>query len=260
MTLTAQSPKKIYIRVDEPERTPTANTIGYWELNWNTEDTKNDYGVTTYTSTDYDAVGYFWAWLPTYTTGKNWKQCAYFDWTRALELPSNIAYTNQSLTISAWVNYTSASAWNFWTWSSIFQIRHDGSTNGTSWALFNRIKSDWTFAPMFVHTQNSSGQYGQAEWNLTWTSLSTWVWHNVVFTFNEGTAKYYIDWTLQYSTTVSWHYLRNTTPETSWVIGGSVEYSWSNYYSYLTWKIQDVIYESWAWSATDVANYYNATA
>ena len=247
----------IYMWREWPAWTPTANTIGYWELNGNGDDTKNDYWVTTYTTTDYDAIGYYGSWLPSYVSWRKWKQCASFDWTRSLKLP-NLPVPNV-ITISAWVNYTSASSTA--NWASIFQLKMDlaggDSTERNSWAVYFRIQSWNTLAPFFVY--GTSGSNATWAYSFTGTTLSTGAWHNVVFTFNAGVAKYYIDWVLEETHTVSWQYLREQWATAS-NIWWTVDIDWTSQRLVgLTWLIQDVIYENAAWSDADVLAYYNAT-
>ncbi len=238
---------------------PWTNTLAYWELNWNADDTKNNYWVQTYTTTNFNSDGYVWAWNPTYTEWRKWKQCAVFDWTRGLQFPSTLnSYKTNTVTFSAWVNYTSASAGNFGTWSSIFQLNSDNQQNPSSRCVFFRIKSNWICAPMAICTSVPSGETWQIVYELTWASLSTWVWHNVVFTFNAGVIKFYIDKVLiETKTTSNLPYLRNTTPASPSFIWVTKEYSWGDYYSYLTWKIQDVIYENKVWTDQEVVDYYD---
>ena len=233
---------------------PWANTIAYWELNWNGEDTKNDYWVTTYTTTDYDSVGYYWAWLPTYTIWRKWKQCASFDWTRTLKLPT-LPIPSNTITISARVNYSAASTSA--NWPSIFQLKQDlawwTSIERNSWSVYFGIKNWNTLDPFFVYGTWTNGTWA---YNFTWTVLSTGEWHNVIFTFNAWTAKYYVDWVLKDSHTVSGHYLRSqwSTPSN---IGGTVDIDWTSQRVVgLTWLIQDVIYENTVWDDQYIADYY----
>lgn len=237
-----------------PWWTPTAHTIGYRELNGNGEDTKNDYWVTTYTVTDYDAIGYYWTWLPSYVSWRRWKQCASFDWTRALKLPA-LPVPNV-ITISAWVNYTSADSTA--NWASIFQLKMDWASGNTiernSWSVYFRIQDGDTLAPFFVYW--TSGSNATGAYSFSGTILSTGEWHNVVFTFNAWTAKYYIDWVLQDSHTVSWQYLRSQWATASNIWGTLDISDYDQRWVYLTGLIQDVIYENTVWSDSDVASYY----
>lgn len=232
---------------------PTANTIAYWELNGNWDDTKNDYWVTTYTATDYDSTWYVWSSNPTYLTQRKWKYCAYFDGTGAIQLPA-LPIPSNTVTFSCWVNLSSIEAsWN----NAIFQLREDvDSDNQSSWA-FMFSSQNWWIAPIYISVTSSSWDSWASGNAMNYYSINTWTWYNIVMTFNAWTAKFYVNGVL-IETKNSSIYLRNYHDTTPSYIGAwySRNYSESQY---ITWYVQDMIYENTVWSDQDVLDYYNLT-
>lgn len=237
--------KNIYIGEYKKVWTPTAYTIGYWELNWNGEDTKNDYWVTTYTSTDYDSNGYIWAWNPTYADWRWGRQCAYFAGDRCLNLPV-LPIPSNTITISLWANLSSSTG--YW---AMFHHRQDLAPGNDGWCVFIGCQTGVAVDCKWVWTTNSSWTTWQTGYDFTDVTVEANKRHNIVFTFNWWTAKLYIDWVLKQ--TISWKpWLRNSNSSQSF-IWWDVNYTWNNY---MTGYIQDVIYENRTWSDQDVADYY----
>lgn len=228
---------------------PWANTIAYWELNGNWNDTKNNYWVTTYTTTNYDATWYIGSWNPTYTTTRNWKKCAYFDGARGLQLPY-LPIPSNTLTFSAWVKLVTNPSWI----SYFFQLREDLSS-GAWWSFFFTISNSQVY-PSWIGTTASSWTSWQAAYQTTWITATLNTWYNLVATYNAGTLKFYVNGSLV-DTWTGGTYLRNsnTSPSYIWARKNSrySELVYNNCY------VQDVIYENRVWSASDVSYYYNIT-
>lgn len=247
MWLVENSLKNAYIwEYNPPKRTPTAYTIGYWELDGNGEDTKNDYWITTYTTTDYDSDGYSWAWNPTYTSWRLGKQCAYFDGTRCLNLPV-LPIPSNTLTFSLRVKPNSSCN------SALFWHRQDLSSSNSWWCvnLGRTTNSSGALYCSWVGTTNSTWTSWQTGYDFNNVTVTSDERHHMAFTFSWWTAKFYVDGVLKQ--TMTWKaWLRNSNSTRSF-IGWAVNYSWNNYgIAY----IQDVIYENRTWSDQDVADYY----
>lgn len=226
--------------VDDWKRLPTSTTIWYWELNWNWEDTKNDYWITTYTTTDYDATGYLWSGYPTYVAWRKWKQCAYFDGTSTLQLPVLPVPWN-TITMSVWVKITQVNDCSF------IQQRQD-VWSSYGWWLFMGSNSSQKLTCSWVWTNGYTSSSGATWYSFTDVDYTLGEWYNMVFTFSWWTAKLYINWVLQ-QTMSGRSWLRNTNSTLSFI--GGTDAARANVY------MQDVIYDNRTWSDQDVADYYN---
>lgn len=229
---------------------PWANTIAYWELNWNWNDTKNNYGVTTYTATNYNSDWVVWT-SPTYNTTRNWKACWYFGGWSALKLPVLPIPSNQ-LTFSVWVKMVSiSSSWN----NAIFQLREDNTSGMSSWAIMFSTMSGKIF-PQWVWTTSATWPSWETWYSASWYTASLNTRYNVVITFNAWTLKFYVNWNL-INTQSGNPYLRNNwdTESYIWMWRGR-RYSEAQY---INGYVQDVIYENAVWSDSEVLDYYNLT-
>lgn len=230
--------------------TPWSDTVWYRELNWNAEDTKNDYGVTTYTTTNYDATGYAWTWYPTYVDGKNWKQCAYFDGARWIKLPT-LPVTSNHVTFCVRVKMTSLpSTWN----PRVFFLWHDTSSYTSSRAFLFSIWSDGLSADC-VTTSSSSGTSSQTWYSMTAQAITLWERYNLVYTFNAGTMKFYMNGVLK-QTQTGGTYIRNNGNREWWIWFFRPKTE-SNVY--MNWYVQDMIYENKVRSEDEILRYYNGT-
>ena len=244
--------QRIYVgsNLVRPKWQPWADTIAYWELNWNWEDTKNDYWVETYTTTNYDSDAIVWT-APTYNTTRRGKACAKFSGNGILQLP-NLPIASNHITISLWYNKT-------WTNNGcIFQLKEDTATDSWNWAFILTDNSSGVYVDV-VMTRYSTGISWQVEYTTSAKTVSTNEWHNYVATFNSWTLKFYIDWTLfDTKSDSSRPYLRNSSASPSYLGGGGRHYGGTSY-NYLNWYLQDVIYENKLWTDQEVADYYNLT-
>lgn len=230
---------------------PWADTIAYWELNGNWNDTKNNYGVTTYTTTNYNSDGLIWT-APTYTTTRKGKACAKFSGNWILQLP-NLPIASNHITVSLWYNKTGNSDW-----ACIFQLKEDTSTDSWNRAI---VISDTNsgIQVSVVMTTYSTGVSWQVAYNTSAKTVSTNEWHNYVITFNSWTLKFYVDWVLfDTKSNSSRPYLRNSSSSPSYIWGWVKHYN-SYQYKCLNWYMQDVIYENKTWGDQEVLNYYNLT-
>jgi len=244
---------KIYVWTNlvRPKWKPTSSTIAYYELNWNWNDTKNNYWVTTYTTTNYNSTWYVWAWNPTYTTTRNWKKCAYFDGTRLLQLPS-LPIPSNTITLSIWIKLNQ----NINSVTYFFQLREDESSTNRNSTAFFFATLNWRIYPLWISTTQSTWQTWQAAHETNWITGTLGSWYNLVATFNAGTLKFYVNWSLV-DTGTSDIYLRNnfSTPSYIWWKRNRLypELVYNNCY------IQDIIYENKVWTAQEVLDYYNLT-
>lgn len=243
---------KIYVwnKLVFPVWKPWANTVAYWELNGNWNDTKNNYWVTTYTTTNYNSDWYVWAWNPTYNTYRNGKKCAYFDWTRALKFPA-LPIPSNTLTFSVWIKINA----NQSSLADAFQLREDSSGNGNSTAL-EFCTQNWKIYPQWIWCTSSTGKTWQTAYTTTGITYSLDTRYNVVVTFNAWTLKFYVNGSL-IDTATGNAWLRN-----NWETPSYIWWQYKRYWSiatYLNFYIQDVIYENKVWSDTDVLNYYDIT-
>ena len=229
---------------------PWADTIAYWELNGNWNDTKNSYWVTTYTTTNYNSNAVVWT-APTYNTTRNWKACAKFSGNGILQLP-NLPITSNHITVSLWYNKT----WD--NNGSIFQLKEDTASDSWNRALIFTEQTSWIYINV-VMTTYSTGQSWQVAYTTSSKAVSVNWWHNYVATFNSWTLKFYVDGVLfDTKSDSSRPYLRNSSSSPSYIGGGGRHYG-STSYNYLNWYLQDIIYENKVWSDQEVSNYYNLT-
>lgn len=212
MALTAQSPKKIYIRVeDHTPWTPWANTLAYYKFisdindySWNNRNLTKD-----------------WTWTVTFANNK-------------VTIPSGSALIYGSGILN-WVIWAfTISEWTTWAWSG-FMYDADGlwpqwytGANGSNWNRNgNAIINDWWRRAWNQSTMGSASDF------LLLTMVYDW-----------STLVAYKNWVQFWSTSST---------------GGSIKWTATQFIIEWGSTFWEIIIEKWAWSATDVANYYDDT-
>lgn len=201
--------------------TPNANTVAYYPLTSNFNDASwNSRNLTN-----------SWATIWTYW----WVTCAYYDWWDYSYY--SWYWLNSPRTICLrWYN-TNTTGWYYWWLIHISQY----SNNTPSWSL--GLQYIWSSIITPADWSSSSAEIQ--------TSITSW-WHNIVVTEDSSrTVTLYIDgvskWTKSYSSPA--------TPDW-WSL-------WSKFVSTfserLRWYLSKVILENKAWTAQEVALYYNQT-
>ena len=208
------------------------NTVYGGEWKWKPNDNTIAYYPLTSDTTVNDMKGIGTAYNLTNTNvtfwTNQWVSCANFNSNSRLENTSAPVWTNR--TLCAWVYALSNSnnKWVICTWNN-------SNTNilwCSVWSTWVANMSDW---------QN---------YNIKWTTTITWWWHLITVTLSNWWASIlYVDWVQENSYTFnigSGNYIC--------VWAKSIQHS-EKYY----WYISAVIVESVAWSANEVAKYYNST-
>ena len=213
----------IYIYKDVQEYVPNENTIAYYKFDWNLNDSsENSHDMTLST------------WTVTYWETEQWWKYGYFN-------------------RNTWTNYRNYSWFNF-DWKNTLSIRLNLQQSITSWPA--TIIEIW---------ENSSNSFYRLCDNLNYayalssssdvSALTTWTRHNAIFARDWNSASIYLDWAL----------VRSWTPSVTWRTNQTVRFrvnqvadtSTSTYANNA--YLSDLIWESKAWSAQEVSDYYNMT-
>ena len=187
----------VYIRTGTPwpaPRTPWANTLAYYPLNWNADDFLGNY--------DWVASNV------TYTTLPSWLQVASFNGSN-----SKISIANQ-----------------FLNWKSNWTVNVRCKRNDVTFFgnVINNQTNDST--GMFIDSYN----WKLRSWlGGTYNSSHTWganIWTNVVFTYSSGTYKAYINWEFYWQWPNAYTY-NSWTNVTIWCRGNNSDRWWNGYIS-----------------------------
>jgi hypothetical protein len=205
----------IYLRTEEQQRQPWANTIAYYPLNSIcnfTDQSWNGYDLTTSNAT---------------ITTLNWISCASYSNGRAYN--------------------STPSVWSQRTLSARFY-------NCTNWVMVGTWADQNTFQCIML--AKASWQTIQISdfhsiWFVSW-NISSNTRHHAVAVANWANMYIYVDWVLA----SSWTHSR--TDSSTWISAWGKPFLDSNPDQY-SWYLSNVIIESAAWSAQDVADYYNLT-
>ena len=206
---------------------PSANTLAYRSLNWNTTD---------------------WSW--------NWH-----NWT----ISWNVWYTNQWTRQVAIINWTQSWIdvwWSFmdqiWTWDFTISIWMNLSWN--TWYGDQVMFAFWkelTPRPWFSMRLRETNviKFCVWDWSSTWLEVSNassyqWWWHNFIMTRKNWVVSCYIDnvlkWTFTYSKSITWI-------DSWWIVwrNSATQYlkSWT--------KWAEVIVEKVWWDSSFISKYYN---
>ena len=216
-------------------RTPWTHTVLYYSFD---EDTA---------STAYDWVGNYnatWnsdSW--TYAS-VNYGKCAIVDWTNGayLSVPTSFTFPTTDFTISFWINFTQYVDPDLSINPAIFsKWNGSGSTNAYLY-INNNAGKIWVDIPYVVSLFSSDNQINDGNWHLVVVTKS---WNNYSLYIDLLSAK-----TNSNSASLHWW---SSTQALIWRNNNTSETTWFD------WKIDEFIVENVAWSAQDVASYYNQT-
>ena len=223
MTLTAQIPKKIYIRVDE-WRTPWANTILYLPLKDNINDATWNYTIIQSWTVSKWSIGYsFNNWMLKTSTSFAWPTA----WTISVWAKQTQSRSNSNIAAkfqeTVPYNFLAIKYWN---------PDHSGS-------------SPYAIVPEYA----ISNSWPVELFNQTAQPLNTWLY--LVMCHGNEWTKFYINGTLFQSDNNTSNLLTTSSP---FVVGSNIQHN-----QYFIWEISDVIYESKQRTAQEVLDYYNDT-
>lgn len=143
---------------------------------------------------------------------------------------NSLITTSQNFTLAVWADFSKTTATNWYAYIS---------------PIWN---ADWPTCWFWIRrTTNEFAWFKTSSWYTFTSSLSTSI-HCLVLTRDGSTWKAYADWTLIWTKTVSWNLQSSSVAR----IGSSNWYS----YSVTCWN---VVVDSVARTADDVADYYNNT-
>lgn len=216
---------------EAPQWEPWANTVAYYQFNWDINDHSGHWYNLTY-------------WPTSYTTLSSWIKAAQFQWQYRWNWPNSLCsaiFTWWNLTISMWVNPQNLYYRVFYfEWSDNYRVGEIiiYSTYIEFWI--------WNGLPHW-----SGGTVYQLDYT---TSNSTNTWYNIVLTYtsNTNTWQCYKNWSSLWTKT--WY----TYP--TWY-GGSVVSIWYTAYNYSSnsWTLSELIFENKTRTADEISNYYNDT-
>lgn len=222
MTLIQQTPKKIYIRVDQQWWQPWANTVAYYPLA--SQNTLKDESGNWYDLTNSGTILY-----DTY----NWVSCVKFNqtWSMNVSNVNKLPSWNSAFTVSYWIypNSLSESSWE----SNAFFI---GTSSNQRWWLV------YALSPIGISV------WGTAFQSTTNATLSTW--QNIIVTQNWNLFNLYLNWNFLKSWTMALNMSTKTIR-----LGGSLN---PNTYWY-RWGMSNFIIEDKERTAQEITDYYNLT-
>lgn len=203
----------------EQRREPWANTIAYYPLNSTTTNTDQSWHWNTLTNQ--------WAVFWTYggvncanTTGKS----LYWGIT-------NLPTWNSARTISVWANAQASSSWMAIYWY--------GNNSTHKRCVAYRTTSSW-WAIYFSHYNDDI---------VTSVAMNTNKWYLLTYTYDGTTAKWYINWALAWSVSISLNTASSNLVISWWGAGNET----------FTGYISEFILENKARTADEISKYYNWT-
>lgn len=210
--------------------TPWVNTVAYYKLENNANDSSWNW---------YNGTWFGTAW---YATGKIWDSAS-FNGSSWISLPSWVK-PSWDFTLSFWIKHSGNFTGNG---DAIFSTNYAGARRG--FVLYGFL-SDWC-----------SIQFRNSSWIVLW-SLERWTaktfWsdntrHNLIATYDDSTKtlKTYLDW----------EYINNVTLSSSPQYTTNTMLIWKSedtYWKYYTWWLDEIIIENKARTSTEVSDYYNS--
>lgn len=212
----------------------TANTVGYWKLNWN-------------------ANGVVWGnGTATNITWSDWKigsGSATWNWTSSkIALASNLGWNNSwTWTMSVWAKTSTLPS--SWQYKNIIRLGEATTyTDITIW--YANVGWVWK---IFYWKWRSNVQ-GQNEYTYT---LSNWAWTNLICVCdNAWTQLLYINWVLAATgSTRTWNGTSLWT-NNAWELFVNTAITTPLYF---WWQVDEAIVENRGWTATEIADYYQQT-
>lgn len=185
------------------------------------------------------------------TTKKHWDNThsLYCDGSTYAYLPasSEFEFETNDVTVSCWV-YSETNSWNYtWIISNYTSTWWEWDSTATMywWRLSDRFANN--------NEANFCTVKPNQRLNIEGSVSLSWWWHNLVVTRINWVYKIYVDW-VQVATDSTW------TSTYLWRNNNIV--FWANFadWKYSKVYLNDVIFEKVWWSATEVSNYYAATA
>jgi len=219
--------KQILFDGGQKGREPWANTVAYYKMDWNANDSSwngNNWTATNITWVDWKTG----SWAARFTRSSTSKIVM---WTSSTLKPTT------ALTFSMWIriiNYPASYCsiwWNTLAWKDRWYL-FDSHTTGVNFRVGN-----WTRLMLSAPS----------------SLIPTNVWNNLCWTRDWATVSFYINGGLV------------ATGSKSSITYTSTGFSLWNYYNDNTsaimfdWDIDEVIVENRAWTATEVQEYYNLT-
>jgi len=215
------------------ELVATPNTKLLLHLNWNSTDASGNGNNWTDTNITY-VNGVFWQ-------GANFNGSSYIRKAQS----ASLQVTN--LTINLWIKKTGGDWW------IIGMVCYD---NGAAWNNISYFLWFWSDNKLFYIQWNWSADVVSLSWSSTLTADSTWKMITVVRNPTAGTTDFYINWALDVSrtgnTSALYYWATNDWLTIWWYLNaaGTVDLKFIG-------DIDEVYIRNYAWSATEVLNYYN---
>ena len=196
---------------------PWANTLAWYKLNWNANDSSWNGNNGTPTNISY--------------VTDNWIQVANFTWWY-ITIPS-LWVLSTSLTVNLRMKSSQAS----WTeYIMVYLAPSWDNKNLAVWVYNTYAKSYWWNWSTSVELNSS-------------TVVNNWVWHNIVVSVDWSNWKIYVDWTLKNTISCS-------HPIESWIyswFGDNIKNKNRKY----NWYLSEIIIENKVWTADEISAYYN---
>jgi len=222
--------KKIYIGnnlVRPAWWKPWSNTLLYLPFNWNYNDESWKWTTLTLASGSI-----------AYSTTTQWEQYANISsWVILSWLTSNFDINNW--TNSQWVYLTS-------TWVVVWWYAWWPNQTSVPWS-----ENNWYWTGI-IFDSNAKILLFKWNWDIqTNVQITRNAWHNIIITQWSWTTKIYIDWTQQYSSSVTY----SKRAEKIWLFANPY---WT-YPNKFTWRYDEFILEQWVWDLAQAKQYYNQT-
>ena len=202
---------------------PWANTIAYYKLNWNLNDSS------------WNWYNWTWAnWTEKYTTLSSWIQVAEFSWWVS-RVTTTFSWTPK--TVSVWA-YKSTTLWDAYPYDWK-QIIWQNSADSWNWWIFRNVSNN----TILYQDGNDYVQLNDISYRDKWMHYLATVDGNV--------TKFYLNWEYKWSINKTINVNRSLWMWTS-------PYDNNSRYT-LYWYISEVILEDMGWTAQEITNYYNQT-
>ena len=217
--------KKIYVgnNLVRPVWKPNANTLAYYQFNWNLNDSSwnsRNLSMTTWTFS-YSTLA---SWAKYVQTNKN-------AYSTELSLP----FSQSAYTISFRLSYAN---WITNTTGCIVIDLHDGTK---------------ILRPVLYWKSISLTNFRVMDTWLSYIPSVSNSWHQYTVTLDWSNTKLYVDWVLQWTASLPWM----TASTTYFRLNNAHGVSGTQYTS--EDKLSELIFENKQWTATEVLNYYNQT-
>ena len=204
--------------------TPTSNTLAYYKFDWNLNDIS-------WNSRNLSMS----AWTFSYSTLTSWAKYVQTNKNAYSTEISDLPFSQSAYTVS-------------------FRLSYANWITNTEWCtVIEMWNSSNILRPVLYWASTSINKFTVMNTGLSYTPSVSNSWHYYTITLDGSNTKLYVDWVLQWTTSLPWItastvYFRLNTPK--WV--NNTKMTSEN-------KLSELIFENQTWDADKIANYYNST-